>query len=413
MRARESRETMRGRERESRETKAAKGSGGARKKAGAEGEGKDKELQKLRKAAQGRITAWLGSIDPEEPPQSATPPPDTPPVTLTPEPEAKEARGLSRSKSRLHSDVPGGNSSARSPAVSPARSAKEAPVPPKSPVKEPQASPNPRSSGFLPMGTIRAMPTGSKPGTKPTALDAFLMSKASSRLAVYPPRSADPEAKYDVRSARGGKGGIVTSVAAIWAQGGQAASPFKPSSSKPAPSKAQANAARLAEQWQARTRADASKPAPKPKPDLTDGRPKAMRPVPKAARASPAVTSPSSDPMVTSLGDLTARRARMVKATPATASVSSSTAVPTLSSTASLARPAPARADRAKLNMRLPPTVSEAVESRADMKSPASSSKTDTPKAPGSPPPKTEYGFGQAKLRELIKRYQGQVNPSS
>ena len=386
-------------------------------------------MHKLRKAAQGRVTAWLGTIDPDEPPQNATPPPDTPPpeaLATGPDAEGEKENRRGRTQVDLEPDI-GVPSHKRSPAVSPARSAKSvrpeqptSPIPLTSPAKDTLAPPNPRSSGFLPIGTVRAQPTGTtKPGQKPTALDAFLMSKASPRLGVYPPRPVDPEVRYDIRSARGGKGGIVTSVAALWAQGVSTAetgaNKTPTPASKPA-TRTQVNAARLAEQWQARTRPDASKPTPKPKPEpVADGRPKMMRPVGKAAHSSPAVTSPTADPMSNSLGDLTARRARMVKAMPATAAVSSSTAVPTLSSTASLARPAPTRAaERAKINVRLPPSIAEAVGGRADSKSPASSSsKADTPKGPGSPPAKADYAFGQAKLRELIKRYQGQVNSPS
>ena len=453
-RARDSRETgtatARGRDRESRDTKKAAGSGGAKKRSekhAADGDGtakeKDKELVKLRKAAQGRIAAWLGSIDPAEPPQSATPPPETPPPAI-----ASQRRGRSPVRE------------ARSPTRSPARSAQLTPEPPISPLREKksaemvlkdvaseshkanenedpqetQAAPNPRSSGFLPISTLRAHPTANgdadltKTGRKPTPFDAYFAPKASPRLGVYPPRSLDPEVKYDVRSARGGKGGIVTSVAAIWASAAQ--STDKTAVLKAAPAKPQAKPAKLVEQWKAKTTMDATKPThkpldpipikptPKPKPDAlrspttsspTDGRPKMMRPMPKSGASSPGLTSPSTEPMLTSVGDLTAKRARMIKSSSVPAVVSSSTATPMLSSTASLARPSPARADRLKLSAKLPPTIVEA-DSRTDTSS--QTAKSPTPKSPGSPPAKNEYAFGQARLRELIKRYQGQVNPS-
>ncbi|RPD54826.1 hypothetical protein L226DRAFT_539372 [Lentinus tigrinus ALCF2SS1-7] len=454
-RARDSRETAtataRGRDRESRDTKKATGSGTKRKSekhaadGDATGKDKDKELVKLRKAAQGRIAAWLGSIDPDEPPQPATPPPETPPPAT---PSLRRGR----------SPVRAARSPARSPAYSPvARSAQVTPEPPVSPLrekksaemvlkdvsaesnkekekenedpKETQAAPNPRSSGFLPIGTVRAHPTAngnanlSTTGRKTTPFDVYLVSRASPRLPVYPPRPLDSEVKYDVRSARGGKGGIVTSVAAIWASGQSTERAAVP---KVAPAKPQPKPAKLAEQWKAKTALGATKPppkpldpikpTPKPKPDalrsptttspLSDGRPKMMRPTPKSGTSSPALTSSSPDPTIASVGDLTAKRARMIKSSSVPAVVSSSTATPTLSSTASLARPSPARVDRLKLSAKLPPTIAE-VDSRTD-----TSSKTATPKSPGSPPAKNEYAFGQARLRELIKRYQGQVNPS-
>ncbi|KAI0706423.1 hypothetical protein C8Q76DRAFT_818795 [Earliella scabrosa] len=468
-RARDSKGTTT-RGRESRDTKRAGGSGGARRRteraekgdkdkgsskhtADADGgAGKDKELQKLRKAAQGRIAAWLGSIDPEEPPQSATPPPETPPP-VTPSPR----RG--RSPTRVSkSPVRVSRSPARSPAISPARSAAVTPEPPASPLREKkseevvlknvpgsspkskeepqetQAAPNPRSSGFLPIGTVRANQAAKanvvKFGKKSTPFDAYLLPKASPKLGVYPPRPLDSEVKYDVRSARGGKGGIVTSVAAIWASAGQTQPGDKAPIAKPVPVKPQPKPARLAEQWKAKTGLDASSPTtkatppvPKPKPDALksptlstspasfDGRPKAMRPTPKTATSSPAVTSAASDPMVQSVADLTARRARMIKSPSVPAVVSSSTATPMLSSTASLARPSPMRVDRNKLNVKLPPTISEA-ETRTDTSNSTSGTPAAGTKSPGSPPAKGEYAFGQARLRELIKRYQGQVNSS-
>ncbi|KAH9933556.1 uncharacterized protein BXZ73DRAFT_77184 [Epithele typhae] len=427
MRARESKETMRGM-RESRETKKAGGSGGARqrerkKSAAAE---ENKEVLKLRKAAQGRIAAWLGSIDPDAPPQIPTPPLETPSPVGTPELQDRSARGRSKSAVGLGLGVNGdadAKSPARSPAVSPARSARsarsvkatpEATEGPGEATTDTQASPNPRSSGFLPIGTIRAQATGKGGHTvkkNPSPFDAFKLPKASDRIGLYPPRRLDPEVKYDIRSARGGKGGIVTSVAALWAQGVPGVSDSKMGATKPTPIKPSANASKLAEQWKVRSGGIESKPATRPKPaGLVDARPKAMRPTTKAAQSSPAVTSPSSDPMSTSFGDLTAKRARMVKATPAIASVSSSMATPTLSSTASLARPIAARAERAKLNMKLPPTIAEAVaEARLGAKSPPNSA-PDTPKPPSSLPAKADLAFGQARLRELIKRYQGQVN---
>ncbi len=459
-RARDSKETTTARGRESRDTKKAGGSGGARKKgdkqsseqtADVDNGVKEKELQKLRKAAQGRITAWLGRIDPDAPPQSATPPPETPPpVTLSPR---------------------RGKSPARSPAVSPARSPALTPEPPSTPLREKkstemvlknipasspksppkdesqeaQAAPNPRSSGFLPIGTVRARqqqvnPSVVKVGKKPSPFDAYLLPKASPKLAVYPPRLSDSEVKYDVRSARGGKGGIVTSVATLWATGATQSQtgdktptlkpiPTKPPAVKPTPV---AKPAKLAEQWKAKTGLDAitatspTKPAPpipKPKPNAlksptspttiapsfsADGRLKAMRPSPKTTTTSPTV---ASDPLDRSVADLTARRARMIKSSSVPAVVSSSTATPMLSSTASLARPSPVRVDRARLHTKLAPTITTIVE--ADTRTDTSGSTSATPaKAPGSPPAKADYAFGQARLRELIKRYQGQLNSS-
>ncbi|KAI0763340.1 hypothetical protein BD413DRAFT_643412 [Trametes elegans] len=471
MHERTSKETMRGRERESRETKKGGGSGRAKRAekhgskrsadpehAGTESKQKDKELHHLRKEAQGRIAAWLGSIDPEAPP--AMPAFETPPPQASPPFVKATERTTDRSPARSLADSPARSpaiapvrSAGKSPAVSPARSpaispgVSPAPSPKVSPAdipspesastseekpaadarpsgaadatQEAQAVPNPRSSGFVAIGTARgstlrlpAQTNGTKPIQQGGApWEAYLPPKASPRLTVYPPRSSDPEVKYDVRSARGGRGGIVTSVAALWASATQASSkePAKPA---PAPVMPQSKPPKLAEQWKVKTGRDlvkpsASRPEPSKSPTIADARPRALMPTTKTAYSSPAVTPPVSDAGAAAVGDLTARRARMVKSASVPAVVSSSLATPMISSTASLARPAPAPAERHKMNVKLPPTISE-----GDTPAPASAppSTSTTPVGPKSPPAKAELAFGQARLRELIKRYQGHVN---
>ncbi|KAI1781994.1 hypothetical protein LXA43DRAFT_1053717 [Ganoderma leucocontextum] len=245
---------------------------------------------------------------------------------------------------------------------------------------------------------------------------------------------------------RSSKGGIVTSVAAIWASSTQPASKEAVSKPAPAPVKPKVNATRLAEQWKATEQSSVATPkgpgppAMKPKPEglrspkaaageglrspttaavtpaLANGRPKALQPLAKTGYSSPAVTSPAADPVITSVADLTARRAKLIKSTYVPAVISSSTATPMLSSTASLARPSPARADRAKMNTKLPPTIAEAEPVTSAPKAQTTTKVTATTEtaapmtSPGSPPAKGDYAFGQARLRELIKRYQGQVS---
>ena len=503
-RTRESTQTTRGRDSQQHtETgpgKKASGSGGAKKgkysskyTAGSEGGGKnkdkdkdkdkDKELQKLRRAAQGRITAWLGGIDADAaPPESRTPPPVSPSPRRGRSPAAV-ARSPAKSLGVISPARSPAVSPTRSPAISPASSREPSPArsarklmdlsaspplprknsaeflvladvtpPPSSPKpheQETQAAPNPRSSGFLPIGTVRANPqvaaVNAKARKNALPADAYLLPRASPKLGVYPPRPLDSEVKYDIRSARGGKGGIVASVAAIWASAAQPASGYVAPKPALVATKPRVNATRLAQQWKA-TAEDSSpttpkgRPAPKPKPEglrspkaavgrgsrsptiaastppMANGRPKALQPLAKTAYSSPTVTSPASDPMITSVADLTARRAKMIKSTSVPAVISSSTATPMLSSTASLARPSPARADRARMNTQLPPTIAEAEPLIAAPKPQIATKVNGTAQAispatsPESPPVKTDYAFGQARLRELIKRYQGQVN---
>ncbi|KAI0833809.1 hypothetical protein BC628DRAFT_1414544 [Trametes gibbosa] len=466
-RERESRETVtRGRDRGSKDTKQS-GSGGTKrergKKAGkqstnveasVEDTGKDKELHHLRKAAQGRIAAWLGSIEPEAPPLSATPPPASPPPPMQPAAGSSlKAKGADPTTLITPlSDV----SPTRSPAVSPVRSHAMSPVrsllpnlsprahhpdlpstdlqseplrlkdtngpainPPTTAKDDSEAAPNPRSSGFVAIGTIHGPSTlrspvnasGSRPAQRGAApWDAYLLPKVSPRLTAYPPRSSDPEVKYDVRSARGGRGGIVTSVAALWASAPQSPARESPMSAAIS-AKPQFKANRLADQWKPRVAASVPKSEPsKSPPPLADIRSRAPRSATKTTASSPSVT-PS--PPTTSVADLSTRRARLIKSTSVPAIVSSSLATPMISSTASLSRPAPAPAERHKLNVKLPPTISEG-EPLAKSQPPTSVSISvpgSAPAGPNSPPAKADLAFGQARLRELIKRYQGQVNP--
>ncbi|OBZ72563.1 hypothetical protein A0H81_07416 [Grifola frondosa] len=323
--------------------------------------GKDEEVYHLRKTAQGRVAAWLGSIDPAVPPLPATPPP-VEPNGIVPD----------TSNDAAQHRIGGGA------------------VPIEDPSKqEPDlAAPNPRSSGFVPIGTLRADPsqraavTESSIGHTPVLQNPKPVQKvslASPRRALFPPQPLDPEVRYDIRSARGGKGGIVTAVAAMWASAAQATE--KPDSSRPAKTN------------QPRRIPDTKAQVPTNPPR------KPVRPVPKPTRTTPsaAVAPAVSKPVSTT--DFSARRARMIKSSSVPAVVSSSLATPMLSSTASLARSSPVSNGRSKPNIKLPPTISEAAPS-TEVK----------PSSVKPPPTKGDLAFGQARLRELIKRYQGQAN---
>ncbi|TFY55232.1 hypothetical protein EVG20_g9398, partial [Dentipellis fragilis] len=142
---------------------------------------------------------------------------------------------------------------------------------PKPDTKEVDASakPNPRSSGFVPISTLRehpqprtsrfisrpdaSLPNTSHNPTSPRArYEAALKSSSppppppagakqpvkkadQKRWPAFPPQpQGDAPAKYDVRSARGGRGGKVTAVTAIWATA--AAGTNKAAPAKPKPS---------------------------------------------------------------------------------------------------------------------------------------------------------------------------------
>ncbi|KAH7915606.1 hypothetical protein BJ138DRAFT_1141268 [Hygrophoropsis aurantiaca] len=174
-----------------------------------------------------------------------------------------------------------------------------------------------------------------------------------------PPTVPDPDVKYDIRSARGGRGGKVAEVASIWAS--KATSPH---------SSATITKPRIT-------------PAPLPRKQLPNP--------PKVSPKSPATHVNASDPTGGQDGE---RRTKPTKASTVPAVISSSHAIPMLSSTASLARVSPAVA-----RTKLAPSLSPAIESVSDARI---LSKT--------PQPARIHGdlaFGQARLRDLIKKYQG------
>ena len=301
--------------------------------------------------------------------------------------------------------------------------------------------------------------------------------------AVFPPpKPVDPEVKYDIRSARGGRGGKVTSVAHLWSSGaianpdmkgkgvqrlenhvGETKTPVPPSKPlatekklfsaavmTPAPPRKQMPVASssnvgAAKPTDPQKRPDsriafsASKPtgrppslAPRRVPSATALSTAPQRSVGKATRSSEALTqkrpaTSMSNPyslhgkttptLSTPAFDtpkphaLAANRGvkPVIKGTSDPAVVSSSHAVPHLSSTASLARP-PGQQQISGVQKRLnqpprpikPPTV-------LSMSQPSLSSisgmPSDAPR-PVSPSKPTDLAFGQARLRDLIKKYQ-------
>lgn len=299
---------------------------------------KDKEQHRLRKAAQGRVAAWLGSIEPEAPSRSTTPPLEEPrqdshPLVTQPGPESKPT-----ASSHIPEELPIKADEQLADTI--------------------DAKPNPRSSGFMPIRSRDDKSNDSAHLSKPEAERRKL-------LGVWPRGLQDPEVRYDVRSARGGRGGKVTAVAAIWA-------------------------AQTANQPVASPVPKASPPPPKRLTNWNKGPPTpsplSQQSAPKVNRNHPPATAPSSP-----AADLATRRAKMAKSPSVPAILSSSLATPMLSSTASLARPFP------QVNLKpttFPPTIQETQEARTSSVEPKSSHRK-------------ELAFGQARLRELIKKYQG------
>ena len=355
---------------------------------------KDGEGQRRRKSAKGRVAAWLGGIDPEVPPPVDASPLLPPSVTAA----------------APYDDVKAVATDFRE--VASKEFATTVAMPGVTPEVDASSAPNPRSSGFVPIGTLKKDEGRRQSGIKERAhvYKAELTSKDSTpslvsplarepqspkvdrvasplsdaldiiaknpsptvrsstkptdifpkdpRLPSFPP-TPGPEAKYDIRSARGGRGGRVAAVASIWAS--QTSGSVTPAVQK----------VRNGIQ---------TRPTAKPPPKVSQ---------------SPGPASVPPDPPLT---DLTARRARLIKSRSVPAAISSSHATPMLSSTASLARPTPLP-DRRKTPVKFPPTISE---SQPEISQPGSRV-TTVPQSTG------DLAFGQARLRDLIKKYQGQA----
>ena len=537
-------------------------------------EGMTSGRKKDKSAAKGRVAAWLGRIDPDVPPQEQIIPPS--PSVVRP-PDADFTSNL-EDEQYPYSSPPQHDGTIASYA-SPVTGDSE-------PQKDVSASPNPRSSGFVPIATLNrstiitrplvardatvveetrrvqdiwssnnpqpsvvqavpaaprfpvaipptaaplsirtdrrvsppSRPAPSKPLSysaaarnvwkhadqnskvlPPTPAAVFERGSSNNgnrtpappaklptagRLPSFPaPRPADPEVKYDIRSARGGRGGKVTSVANLWASGAITSNqkdrdapkrlsvveeakptPAPKPATKPAPPDKKLFSAAVKTPPRSTPRPAAAAPvgaASTPyglqrRPDsrnlfsaeslgpkksissmtahpgvkysgnrsteaLVQNRPlsamaNSRTPFSQQGKTSPTnlnLSTPAalitSDPK---LHRLAAKGVRpVIKATSDPAVVSSSHAVPHLSSTASLARPHPVSARKATSNS--PPSSNSS--SRPIVKlptNPAGPSLASTLPAesgrPASPSKPVDLAFGQARLRDLIKKYQGQ-----
>ena len=204
-------------------------------------------------------------------------------------------------------------------------------------------------------------------------------------------QSQDPELKYDVRSARGGRGGQVTAIAAFWAAAAakdtskDAASRPSTGTSADAPSRKQT----------------APIVAPKPviaqrinKPLLTK-RSVTQLPKPVASAKSLDMNKapiPVTDSPPKLLG-LAGKTKPATKSSSVPAVVSSSLATPMLSSTASLARPPVQQPRRSTVG---------AMNNNCIASAEPSTKSFGPTKAKSTP----DLAFGKARLRDLIRKYQ-------
>lgn len=202
----------------------------------------------------------------------------------------------------------------------------------------------------------------------------------------------DPEVQYDVRSARGGRGGQVTAIAAFWAAAAKEASKDGPS--RPA----------IDTSVEVTSRKQAA-PIVAPKPVIAQRinepliieRP-AMRSLKPVASAKSLDTSKASIPVAVfdsspKLLGLAGRTNPATKSSSVPAVVSSSLATPMLSSTASLARP-PVEQPRRPIVGVVGTNFITSVEPPTKPYGPT--------KAKSTP----DLAFGKARLRDLIRKYQ-------
>jgi len=436
-------QTPRNRARE-RKSSTGKKSAGSGHKNGGKNEGR-----KMRKAAAGRVADWLGKIDPDVPPPQVDTPPPTSPLTGT-----SSLHPLDSTFSPIFTPSHPGSPEILSKPVLPEVELSKTPVSNRTPeldregleeareeVKtgvewEVSAYPNPRSSGFMPIHSIklRGSPSPGKDDAastpKPSPVQLPWMQKLEAtkstptdlnyvqrlRKGIIPP---DLAAKYDARSARGGRGGRVASVAAIWAaaekQTGSTDLPTSKPWTKPNAPEKPVIAPKQTEPTSVPKPAGLSvtKPTPSTKPAVTN---LALRRIDVGkVKPTQGVSNPHTgqeDEEESPIKGANHTRARMIKSTSVPAVISSSTAIPMISSTASLVRPSgssPLRERPGKISRGLStriPTIEEGVVSDStSVGAGRTRGGEGRPHVVGSPT-KTDLAFGQARLRDLIRKYQ-------
>ncbi|OAX32510.1 hypothetical protein K503DRAFT_870119 [Rhizopogon vinicolor AM-OR11-026] len=362
----------------------------ARKRERERKKGKETDMRKLRSEAKGRIAAWLGEIDTATPPlmddsfslvspaaSNFVPITDNEPFAPVPSSEkplpsvGDAERGVNEDVSAAPNPRSSGfvtistlktSTTQRSPVPAPENTQSSSDAGKKTPAAE-ASVPGPilrkmsagQSTIAGPAGFLPSVPpaTTKSPGIK--SVSPMPRHFLSPRQARHTPQPLVPEAKYDIRSARGGRGGKVAEVASLWA-----------------------------------AKSDTT--------DMQAKQPGAVPPVKKPVNygGKLPVKSPLSASQTNGLADTSKEgRGKATKATTVPAVVSSSHAVPMLSSTASLARAPPN--PRTPTSRPLPPMISETISNGNIVKN----------AIPRTTRPPSDLGFGQARLRDLIKKYQG------
>ncbi|KAG9015699.1 hypothetical protein FRB90_004392 [Tulasnella sp. 427] len=318
----------------------------------------EKEVKRLQKEAVNRVGAWIGGVPSSESPALV------PWATLSGQQMIpKTSSGFVSTKKPTF-----GPSAGRTPLT-------EVFAQPPPPVEAPsqQPPPNPRrgsANAFAENTPLQAAIS--------TAQSPVIASKNVERqlLNIGPLKHA-----YDIRSARGGRGGVVTAVTAIWETKPGAGATDDP--------------------------LDVPRETPPPRLQVKKKEPPVFKvPTVPASASLPVLSQPGLD----TENAMSAERPGRVedgqrihhRALPDPAAINGTLAKPYLSSTASLAKvrldPGPRPRPLAALGK---PALLPVSQSAPQLRPSAIELTTTSPK-PGAPP----MGVGQAKLRELIAKYQ-------
>lgn len=346
----------------------------------------EEEGLRMRKAAKGRVAAWLGDAQEADPPplsetrileQASTE--DTPAVAEI----KKLVEEITSNTEVVHSESNGDTKPTTKPPVDPSKI----------------QLPGRRSSGFLPMSRASVLHSQPPLPTRTQDIDVGLKLKPNPAFAAL----AAPEGrKYDVRSARGGRGGKVTSVAALWAEKVktvETSSSSAPKNGVPLPMMVKLGQERV------KLTTPTSPTLPNNKKDPLGRVTAATSPKnDKLEKVAPEVDKaiPLFKPAITPARSAPANL--VTKGASVPAKLSSSIAKPTLSSTASLARPQPVKSPTPA-----PPDPKSPVTARplkyikptnlpVSVSEPGIAARTSASKPPS---------FGQAKIKDLIAKYQG------
>ena len=402
------------------------------------------EALRLRKLAKGRVATWLGevqTIEPDPPPLSETRifekadieekmglgavPRSTSPIRLAaklftsddaialPEPSLLVLAAIPNQVAHSRRSAEGIKPLDPAPEVKPALS------------RAPSRIANPVEVSMDAIKHTAIQPVSPiSPLAPPEPLMAPRSSPAKSPKLLLSPLLAEPDAlKYDVKSARGGRGGKVTSVAAIWAEKEQTnGTPPVVHAPKPIPTRKSNGGGPV--NADVRT-ATSTTPQPTATPMRTT-KPGALSPskasVPLFARPALSQSDRPSPVAGTSAAVFQPTQAyppptssgrpdnRLMKATSVPAKLSSSIAAASLSSTATLARPIISKPTAFPSSTSAPVLADEAARpaglgakrrSFQPLPPPVEEQRAKSPSA-------AELSFGQAKLKDLIRKYQGQ-----